>query len=234
MDSRNRSGEFQMVVLIVSAKLADKAIQLFQKENVPIQYQFQANGTASSEIVAMLGLGNVGKTVFLSMMPKDFAWEVMEKLKKGLRLVRSNSGIVFSLPLSSSSNRLLKIMGKLPDNKKSMLPAIREKDVRRMADSKYALILVIVDQGFCDDVMEAARPSGALGGTVFNSRRLVNEETMKLWGISIHPEREIIAIVAEESNRLPIMKAVGEQCGVHSDAKGVLLSLPVDYAIGLE
>ena len=37
MDSRNRSGEFQMVVLIVSAKLADKAIQLFQKENLPIQ-----------------------------------------------------------------------------------------------------------------------------------------------------------------------------------------------------
>ena len=82
MDSRNRSGEFQMVVLIVSAKLADKAIQLFQKENVPIQYQFQANGTASSEIVAMLGLGNLGKTVFLCMMPKDFEWELMEKLKK--------------------------------------------------------------------------------------------------------------------------------------------------------
>ena len=119
MDSRNRSGEFQMVVLIVSAKLADKAIQLFQKENVPIQYQFQANGTASSEIVAMLGLGNVGKTVFLSMMPKDFAWEVMEKLKKGLRLVRSNSGIVFSLPLSSSSNRLLKIWESFPIIKKA-------------------------------------------------------------------------------------------------------------------
>lgn len=234
MDHENRNVKFQMVVLIVSSKLTDKVIHLCQKEHVPVQYQFRASGTAASESMAMLGLGNVGKTVFIGMMPEFSAAEVMEKLKKALKLRTSNSGIVFSIPLSGGSNKLLKILEALNKEKELFAVDSTERDVKKVADSEYALILVIVDQGYCEEVMNAARPAGAQGGTVINSRRLVSEESMKWWGVSIHQEREIIAIVAEQKNKIKIMKAVSEKCGAHSDAKGILLSIPVGNVIGLD
>ena len=43
----------------------------------------------------------------------------------------------------------------------------------------------------------------------------------------------LILILADAEHKLPIMQAIGEKCGVHSDAKGIVLSLPIDSAVGL-
>lgn len=57
MSNEESKTDFQMLILIIEFKLTNRAIQLFKQENVPVQYQFQANGTATSEIMAMLGFG---------------------------------------------------------------------------------------------------------------------------------------------------------------------------------
>mgnify|MGYP002571721174 FL=1 len=103
-----------------------------------------------------------------------------------------------------------------------------------MSEYAYVMILTVVDQGFSEDVMSAARSAGATGGTVFNSRRLVNEETMKFWGMSVQQEREIVAIIADTENKVAIMQAISEHCGLRSEAHGIVLSLPVDRVMGLE
>ena len=100
-------------------------------------------------------------------------------------------------------------------------------------ESKYSMIMSFVNQGFSDDVMSAAKPAGASGGTVFHSRRVENEQTLQFWGISIQPEREIVLILAPKENKTAIMRAISEKCGVGSDAHGVVISLPVDDVAGL-
>lgn len=82
--------------------------------------------------------------------------------------------------------------------------------------------------------MEAARPEGASGGTVFHSRRIASEETMKFWKISVQEEREVVMILARKEDKLSIMQAIGQKCGVKSEAQGVVFSLPVDESVGLE
>ena len=109
-----------------------------------------------------------------------------------------------------------------------------ERDVIDMSVQNCSLIMAIVNQGYSEEVMNAARPAGARGGTVFPARRLVNEETMKFWGISIQPEKEIVLIVAQAPYKKAIMQAIGECCGFHSDAHGLVISLPVEDAIGLK
>ena len=47
-------------------------------------------------------------------------------------------------------------------------------------------------------------------------------------------EKDIVFIVADKENRLDIMKSIGEKCGMHSEAKGILVSLPIDRVIGFE
>ena len=102
-----------------------------------------------------------------------------------------------------------------------------------MIENEYDLIVAIVNQGFSEEVMEAARPMGASGGTVFHSRRIGGEEAIQFWGIRIQQEREVILILAQKETKLPIMKAICQQCGMQSEAHGIVLSLPVDGIIGL-
>ena len=82
--------------------------------------------------------------------------------------------------------------------------------------------------------MDVARAAGAGGGTVVHSRRIGNKETLGFWGMSIQEEKEMLFIVTENENKLKIMQAIGEKCGMHSEAKGILVSLPIENVIGLD
>lgn len=81
--------------------------------------------------------------------------------------------------------------------------------------------------------MDAARAVGAKGGTVLHSHSIGNEEIMSFWGLSIPKAKDVVLILTETENKLKIMRAISERCGLHSDAKGIVLSFPIDTVIGL-
>ena len=117
-----------------------------------------------------------------------------------------------------------------PEEKRRLL----ERNDGDMTDNDYSMIMAIVNQGFSEDVMNAARPMGASGGTVFHSRRVGNEQAMKFWKISVQEEREVVIILAKKEDKLAIMQEIGKKCGMHSQAQGIVMSLPVDNVMGLE
>ena len=45
-------------------------------------------------------------------------------------------------------------------------------------------------------------------------------------------EKEMILIITEQENKLKIMQAISAKCGLHSEADGLVLSLPIDTVIG--
>ena len=40
-------------------------------------------------------------------------------------------------------------------------------------------------------------------------------------------------ILARHEDKVAIMSAVSEKCGMHSEAKGLVMSLPIDSVMGL-
>ena len=74
------------------------------KGALPLQYRFNAEGTASSEIMDMLGLGSIDKSVLISMIPKELSDVLMDKLRSELQLNMANSGIAFTIPLNGANN----------------------------------------------------------------------------------------------------------------------------------
>lgn len=231
MGDNHKTGAFRLLVLIATPKLTGRAAGMFKEGNVPIQYIFHGQGTATSDIMDILGLDGVDKNILMSMMPKPFADEMLKKLRKRLHLGMPNTGIAFTLMMSGSSGHVLQLMeGLEPEEKKRFL----ERNEADMAENEYSLIMAIVNQGFSEEVMNAARPNGASGGTVFHSRRIGNEEAMKFWKISVQEEREVVLILAQKEDKLSIMQEIGRQCGMKSKAQGVVISLPVDGIAGLD
>ena len=183
-DNQNRKA-YRMLLLIATPKLVGKALGMFKEENIPIQYVFHAQGTATSEVMDMLGLDGVDKNVLMSMMSKEWADEMRKKLRKKLHLGMPNTGIAFTLVMSGGSGHIVQIMeGMEPEERKSA-----ERNETDMTENEYSMIMAIVNQGFSEEVMNAARPMGASGGTVFHSRRVGTKEAMKFWKISVQEPR---------------------------------------------
>lgn len=229
MTLEHKNTDFRLLFLIAAPKTAEKATALFKEGHIPMLYQFKAQGTATGSIMDLLGLESTEKTVLMSMMPKVFANEMLKKLQQRLNLWAANSGIAFTVAISGGSMRLIELLSRLQPEQYDV-----EKEVQEMRSNEYAMVMAIVDQGYSEEVMSAARKAGATGGTVFHSRRIGSEETMKFWGIAVQQEREILMILTTKESKTPIMKAIGAECGMQSKAHGIVLSLPIDQVTSLD
>ena len=98
---------------------------------------------------------------------------------------------------------------------------------------QYELILAIVNKGYTDLVMSAARKAGAKGGTIASARGTGNPEMTSFYGIDIQPEKEIVFIAVESEIKDKVMKQIYEDAGIQTQGQGILLSLPVLAAEGL-
>ena len=221
---------YQILMLIATHKLADKAAEMFLKSAVPIQYRLNAEGTASSEIMDMLGFGSVDKAVLLSTVPRSVGNNMLNQLHSQLRLDAVNSGIAFTIPLTGVNKLLLRMMEHTSENTEN---TNKGRNDGGMAEQNYVLIATIVNRGFSNEVMDAARAAGAGGGTVVHSRSIGNKEASSFWGLSVQDEKEIVLVLADHEKKAGIMQAIGEKCGMHSEAKGVVMSLPIDSVMGI-
>lgn len=100
-------------------------------------------------------------------------------------------------------------------------------------DNKYSLIITIVNKGFEEVVMEAARSEGARGGTVLKARGTGEKEAVKFMGLSIEPEKDLVLILSETEKRHNIMKAIHTKAGLNTEGQGLAFALPVEDVTGI-
>ncbi|MBQ9449580.1 MAG: P-II family nitrogen regulator [Acholeplasmatales bacterium] len=99
--------------------------------------------------------------------------------------------------------------------------------------NEYELILCIVNQGFSEEVMDAAKDCGARGGTVINARGTAKADAEALFHITISPEKEIVMILSKVDIKDDILKAIYTKVGLNSPGQGIAFSVPVDDVVGL-
>ena len=74
--------------------------------------------------------------------------------------------------------------------------------------SEWKMITIIVNTGYSDDIMDAARKAGASGGTITHARGTGTAEDAKFFGVTIVPEKEMITILCEAGEMQKIMDAI--------------------------
>ena len=97
----------------------------------------------------------------------------------------------------------------------------------------HEVILCIVNSGFSDAVMDAAKEFGARGGTVIRGRGTANSEAEKLFNIVIQPEKEVVMILVDSAIRDDILHALYRAVGLNTPGQGIAFSLPGDQVVGL-
>jgi len=213
-----------LVFSIITRGKARKYMESLNSNGMGFHIQTTAQGTAPSEMMDIFGLGTNDKDIVITLAPEQVINDYVLEMNKGLGGSFEYGGLMICIRLTAI-NRLT---AELVNRASRQNEAGGKRKVK--SGQKNQLILVSVNQGYTDAVMETAKAAGAMGGTVLRAR-LADSGIMEQFGENaVHQERDIITIFAPASTAASIMEAVNREHGALSAANGMVLALPVDKA----
>ena len=99
--------------------------------------------------------------------------------------------------------------------------------------NNFECVLCVVNHGYSDLVMSAAKRAGATGGTIFSGRGTGNHDNEEFFGVTVTPEKDIVMILVPKPIRDKVLEYVNEAAGMSTKCLGIAFSLPVADVVGI-
>lgn len=99
-------------------------------------------------------------------------------------------------------------------------------------NKEYECVLAIVQRGYSDEVVAAARSEGATGAVIIQGKGTTNEKR-RFFGFSIEPENEMVMMLVDGEIVVPVVRAIYKAVDYKSEARGLVFALPVSYVSGM-
>jgi hypothetical protein len=232
-ENNNKIPILKFLIFIIDWTKTSIISEIFEQHHVRFHFICKGKGTASSEILDVLGIGSSEKAVILCLEQDVMVPFLLKEVSKKLGLHNPGAGIAFTISLSGINNPIIQVFkNSIHKNLNTV-----EKEAEKMSTEsrhEFDLIMSIVNHGYSDELMVIAREAGAGGGTVINARGLLHQGPVKFFGISVQDEKEIIIILSTREKKAPIMQAISQAYGITSKAEGIVFSLPADNITGLD
>ena len=182
-------------------------------------------GAFENSIIDFVGLNSETRVMFLAAVRESDEQRLVSELTFKTPLITAKSEFAAILPTGGFAESAVKyFVGSEPE--------VKGDDSMKSTEIKRTLILSVVNKGYKNDVMDAARKAGATGGTIVKAGG-TGADVAKVLGITISEEKEIVLIVSDMKKRNDIMHAIMEKAGSKTAAQGVIFSLPVDKVLGI-
>ena len=175
---------------------------------------------ASSALLQILSIGETVNDIVLCAASEEKTLELREAIVKEMQNEKKKYGCLFSIDLTHAYKS-----GKERED----FPPKKEDGMT----STHDLITVILNKGFADDVMAAARQAGAGGGTVLHGRGTARPEDASFFGITLVPEKEILLIVCEKEKTAAIFDAMAKLPCLMQPGSGIAFSMAADGFVNL-
>ena len=220
------NASLNLLITIVDRGKGETVARVLNQVGVAAQFAALGTGTAHQGVLALLGLKDTAKDVVCSFLPAVHSRDAMRRLSRALEMDLPGRGIAFAVPLSSvgGSRTMQYFMGNREET------AREEKETMQY---EQELVVAIVNRGFTDLVMDAALPAGARGGTVVHARGAGAQEASQFLGMTIQPEKEMVLILVNREQKIPVMQAITRSAGLNSEGHGLVFSLPVSDVMGV-
>lgn len=193
------------------------------------------NGTANRDFYDVFGRGEDQKQVVLSLITGKTWKAVKPDLIQRFRISDYTKGIAFIIRLSAlcnvsvykmlSNNRLT---GSNPETK-----GVATMETAKTWKDNYELVVVIVNEGFTDLVMDAAKRAGARGGTILSARGTGNKEMEKFFGVVITPEKQVLLILVPKEIRDKVLESINQEAGIDTKGQGIAFAVHAQDVVGL-
>lgn len=218
--------ELYLMFSIVNRRQTRRFQDLYDAAGASLALTTLGRGTAASDILDYFGLAASEKALLLHFVTEETWKTAKTALQKKLHIDVPGTGVAFTVPLSSiGGKKQLQFLLNGQDFEKGEEQTLKE--------TKYELLLAIANQGYTEQIMDAARSQGAGGGTVIHAKGTGMEHAEQFLGFSLASEKEIVLIVVPREKKNGIMRAIMDQAGMTTDAKAIVCSLPVTGTAGM-
>ena len=136
-------------VAVVDVGKGEKILSLFREEHALLDYVCMAHGTARTEMLDLLGIGETAKAVVFCLAASGQAQRILNRLGKELQMRYPGRGIAFTIPVSGIGRRW-----------HSLLTQADEQEEIRMNKSEqtgFDVVAVVMERGYTNVAMDAAR-----------------------------------------------------------------------------
>ena len=176
-------------------------------------------GTASNSVLQLLGLGDTSKDITMNIVKADIAKAVCNSIEEACNLKKAHFGVLFTIDV----NGFIKA-GSLNESKPVAETQKSENDLGVNDMEKYEMINIIVNKGYAEDAMAAARKAGAGGGTIIVARGTAREGDSTFFGVEIVPEKEMLMILVPSEKKDSIVQAVSQLSCFEKAGSGIIFS----------
>ncbi|MCI1735749.1 MAG: P-II family nitrogen regulator [Bacilli bacterium] len=193
------------------------------------------NGTANRDFYDVFGRGEDQKQVVLSLITGKTWEEAKPAIAERFRISQYTKGIAFIIRLSAICNVSVY---KMLTNNRLTGPAPAAEGAKTMETAKtwkdnYELVVVIVNEGFTDLVMDAAKRAGARGGTILSARGTGNKDMEKFFGVVITPEKQVLLILVPQDIRDKVLESINQEAGIDTKGQGIAFAVHAQDVVGL-
>ena len=161
-------------------------------------------GTASNGVLQLLGLGDTSKDIVYIIVKNSLKAAVYDAIISASEK-KAHFGVMFTLN-TPDFIRAGHLNDKSEESNQSDNSASKGEEA--MSDKNYQMINVIVNKGYAEDAMEAARKAGAGGGTIMGARGTAKEGDAAFFGMKIVPEKEMLMILVPAEKKNDIVAAI--------------------------
>lgn len=202
-----RENTFLKLKLILNESQCHKLLHIFNDKKITnkVLFVMLGKGTVKSTILNALGIKSQKKEIITILIEKEKANETLDFITEELHLDKPGQGIAYMTNTKNAQQSLFK---------EDVLNASKKME----GNSMYKKLTVIVNRGKAEDVMDIARNSGVMGGTILHGRGSGSDETVRLFGMEIEPEKELILIIT--SNEIIDKVIANLHEGLQLDVRG--------------
>jgi len=110
---------------------------------------------------------------------------------------------------------------------------IKELSEIEKARTEFDLVVTIVNKGDSWDVVEASKKAGAEGGTIISGRGTGIHENLKILGIPIEPEKEIVLTLVPRNITEKVTNSIKNVTELDKPGRGIAFVLEVEKVVGI-
>ena len=119
MEEKCSPKKIKMLTTIVDRGNGEKIAEMLRENNVIYNMILLGKGTAKSEILDYLGLGQTEKDIVLSVVNEENVHNILNNLKEKMHMAEPGNGIAFTIPISSiDSSAALELICSMFDGRK--------------------------------------------------------------------------------------------------------------------
>ena len=159
----------------------------------------KGRGTASNGVLQLLGLGDTSKDIVYIIIKENLKEAVYNEIIKASEK-KSHFGVIFTLNTPDFIRA-----GHLDEKS----DGAKGEEIMKN-EKNYQMINIIVNKGYAEDAMAAARKAGAGGGTIIGARGTAKEGDAAFFGMKIVPEKEMLMILVPAEKKNDIVSAITE------------------------